>query len=43
MRQIHYIYVIDKQVEECVINYTLEKVVCKSIESISISHPVNLI
>jgi hypothetical protein len=40
---IHHIYVIEKQVKECVINCTLEKyIACKSIESISIFHPINL-
>jgi hypothetical protein len=35
---IHYIYVIEKQVEECYKLYT-RKVTCKSIELVSISCP----
>jgi hypothetical protein len=43
---IYYIYVITKQVEECVIRVCYKlyigKIPCKSIESIFISHPMNL-
>jgi hypothetical protein len=38
---IYYIYVITKQVEECYKLY-IGKITCKSIESISSSHPINL-
>jgi hypothetical protein len=38
---IYYIYVISKQVEECY-KLCIGKIVCKSIESISISHLMNL-
>jgi hypothetical protein len=39
---IYYIHVIMKQVKEGAISCTSEKIVCKSIESISISHSINL-
>jgi hypothetical protein len=39
---IYYICVIAKQVDECAISCTSKKIVCKSIKSISISHPMNL-
>jgi hypothetical protein len=39
---IYYIYVIAKQVEQYAISCTSKKIACKSIESISISHPMNL-
>jgi hypothetical protein len=43
MREISciYIYVIAKQVEECY-KLNIRNIACKSIESISISHPMNL-
>jgi hypothetical protein len=39
---IQYTYAMEKQVEQCDINCTLEKIACKSIKSISICHSTNL-
>jgi hypothetical protein len=39
---IYYIYVIAKQVKEYAISCASKKIACQSIESISVSHPMNL-